>query len=136
LKRKYLFLLFIFFFTFNAASDFNTDIKIKSDSIEFIKDSKQINFLNGVEISSEYVSIISESASYDEINNVITFLGSPSSIKSNKKENIFDGKAEKILFFTNEKVHLIGNAIMNYENISISSNLIILNPQTGKMSSE
>tara|TARA_B100000579_G_C22036089_1_gene490529 strand:- start:75 stop:485 length:411 start_codon:yes stop_codon:yes gene_type:complete len=136
LKRKYLFLLFIFFFTFNAASDFNTDIKIKSDSIEFIKDSKQINFLNGVEISSEYVSIISESASYDEINNVITFLGSPSSIKSNKKENIFDGKAEKILFFTNEKVHLIGNAIMNYENISISSNLIIFNPQTGKMSSE
>tara|TARA_B100001113_G_scaffold352885_1_gene355462 strand:- start:1852 stop:2262 length:411 start_codon:yes stop_codon:yes gene_type:complete len=136
LKRKYLFLLFIFFFTFNAASDFNTDIKIKSDSIEFLKDSKQINFLNGVEISSEYVSIISESASYDEINNVITFLGSPSSIKSNKKENIFDGKAEKILFFTNEKVHLIGNAIMNYENISISSNLIIFNPQTGKMSSE
>ncbi len=136
MKRKYLFLLFIFFFTFNAASDFNTDIKIKSDSIEFIKDSKQINFLNGVEISSEYVSIISESASYDEINNVITFLGSPSSIKSNKKENIFDGKAEKILFFTNEKVHLIGNAIMNYENISISSNLIIFNPQTGKMSSE
>ena len=136
MKRKYLFLLFIFFFTFNAASDFNTDIKIKSDSIEFLKDSKQINFLNGVEISSEYVSIISESASYDEINNVITFLGSPSSIKSNKKENIFDGKAEKILFFTNEKVHLIGNAIMNYENISISSNLIILNPQTGKMSSE
>ncbi len=136
MKRKYLFLLFIFFFTFNAASDFNTDIKIKSDSIEFLKDSKQINFLNGVEISSEYVSIISESASYDEINNVITFLGSPSSIKSNKKENIFDGKAEKILFFTNEKVHLIGNAIMNYENISISSNLIIFNPQTGKMSSE
>ena len=136
MKRKYLFLLFIFFFTFNAASDFNTDIKIKSDSIEFLKDSKQINFLNGVEISSEYVSIISESASYDEINNVITFLGSPSSIKSNKKEDIFDGKAEKILFFTNEKVHLIGNAIMNYENISISSNLIIFNPQTGKMSSE
>ena len=72
---------------------------------------------------------------YDEINNVITFLGNPSSIKSNKEENLFDGQAEKILFFTDEKVHLKGNATMKYENISISSNLIIFNPQTGKMSS-
>ncbi len=136
MKRKYLFLLFIFFSILNTASDFNTDIKIKSDSIEFLKDSNKINFLNGVEISSEYVSIFSESAIYDETRNVITFSGSPSSIKSNKKENFFDGEAEKILFFTNEKVHLMGNATMNYENISISSNLIIFNPQTGKMSSE
>ena len=57
-------------------------------------------------------------------------------IKSNKKDNIFDGKAEKIIFFNDQKVHLIGNASMKYENISISSNLIVFNPQTGKISSD
>tara|TARA_B100000900_G_scaffold401203_1_gene405621 strand:- start:62 stop:421 length:360 start_codon:yes stop_codon:yes gene_type:complete len=119
-----------------VTSNFKTDIKIKSESIEFLKDSNKINFLNNVEITSEYVSINSEAAVYDQAKNVITFSGSPSSIKSNKEENFFDGKAEKILFFTDEKVHLVGNAIMNYENISISSNIIIFNPQTGKMSSE
>jgi len=136
LKKKYLFLFFVLSISFHATSNFKTDIKIKSESIEFLKDSNKINFLNNVEITSEYVSINSEAAVYDQAKNVITFSGSPSSIKSNKEENFFDGKAEKILFFTDEKVHLVGNAIMNYENISISSNIIIFNPQTGKMSSE
>jgi len=136
LKKKYLFLFFVLSISFHATSNFKTDIKIKSESIEFLKDSNKINFLNNVEITSEYVSINSEAAVYDQAKNVITFSGNPSSIKSNKEENFFDGKAEKILFFTDEKVHLVGNAIMNYENISISSNIIIFNPQTGKMSSE
>lgn len=136
MKKKYLFLFFVLSISFHATSNFKTDIKIKSESIEFLKDSNKINFLNNVEITSEYVSINSEAAVYDQAKNVITFSGNPSSIKSNKEENFFDGKAEKILFFTDEKVHLVGNAIMNYENISISSNIIIFNPQTGKMSSE
>ena len=135
MKIKYLILFFLLFTSFHATSNFKSNIKIKSESIEFLKDSKKVTFLNNVEITSEYVSIKSESAMYDEIKNVITFLGNPSSIKSNKEESLFDGQADKILFFTDEKVHLKGNATMKYENISISSNHIIFNPQTGKMSS-
>ena len=117
-------------------SEYSNDIKIKSGTIEFIKESNKINFLNNVVIDSEFVNIVAESAIYDDINSVISLLGYPSLISSNKQDNIFDGKAEKILFFNDEKVHLIGNASMKYENISISSDIIIFNPQTGNISSD
>ena len=117
-------------------SEYSNDIKIKSGTIEFIKETNKINFLNNVVIDSEFVNIVAESAIYDNINSVISLEGSPSLRSSNKQDNRFDGKAEKILFFNNEKVHLIGDASMKYENISISSNMIIFNPQTGNISSD
>ena len=136
MKNKFLVTFGILFFSITLVSEYSNDIKIKSGTIEFIKESNKINFLNDVVIDSEFVNIVAESAIYDNINSVISLLGSPSLISSNKQENIFDGKAEKILFFNNEKVHLIGNASMKYENISISSNMIIFNPQTGNISSD
>ena len=72
----------------------------------------------------------------DEIKDVISLVGKPSTIESNKDGSSFDGKAEKIIFYNDEKVHLIGNASIKYENISISSNMIIFNPETGQISSE
>ena len=134
-KNKFLSLIVIFLFAFNALSDFKSDIKINSNSIEFLKESKKINFFDSVEINSKYVNIKAESATYDQKEDVISFSGKPSIIKSNKDGNLFNGKAEKILFFNDEKVHLIGNASMKYEDISISSNIIIFNPQSGKMTS-
>jgi len=136
LKNKFLVTFGILFFSITLVSEYSNDIKIKSGTIEFIKESNKINFLNNVVIDSEFVNIVAESAIYDDINSVISLLGSPSLISSNKQDNIFDGKAEKILFFNDEKVHLIGNASMKYENISISSNIIIFNPQTGNISSD
>tara|TARA_B100001778_G_scaffold228913_1_gene190300 strand:- start:262 stop:672 length:411 start_codon:yes stop_codon:yes gene_type:complete len=136
LKNKFLVTFGILFFSITLVSEYSNDIKIKSGTIEFIKESNKINFLNDVVIDSEFVNIVAESAIYDNINSVISLLGSPSLISSNKQDNIFDGKAEKILFFNDEKVHLIGNASMKYENISISSNIIIFNPQTGNISSD
>ena len=136
MKNKFLVTFGILFFSITLVSEYSNDIKIKSGTIEFIKESNKINFLNDVVIDSEFVNIVAESAIYDDINNVISLLGSPSLISSNKQDNIFDGKAEKILFFNDEKVHLIGNASMKYENISISSNIIIFNPQTGNISSD
>tara|TARA_B100001769_G_scaffold116409_1_gene90828 strand:- start:256 stop:669 length:414 start_codon:yes stop_codon:yes gene_type:complete len=127
--------IFLVCISLNAQPGFKSDININSDSIEFLKESDKINFFNNVEINSEYVNIKAESAIYDHIKNVISFKGSPSFIKSKKDDNLFDGKAETILFFNDEKIHLIGNASMKYENLSISSNSIIFNPQTGKMSS-
>ena len=136
MKNKFLVTFGILFFSITLVSEYSNDIKIKSGTIEFIKESNNINFLNDVVIDSEFVNIVAESAIYDNINSVISLLGSPSLISSNKQDNIFDGKAEKILFFNDEKVHLIGNASMKYENISISSNIIIFNPQTGNISSD
>ena len=136
MKNKFLVTFGILFFSITLVSEYSNDIKIKSGTIEFIKESNKINFLNNVVIDSEFVNIVAESAIYDDINSVISLLGSPSLISSNKQDNLFDGKAEKILFFNDEKVHLIGNASMKYENISISSNIIIFNPQTGNISSD
>jgi lipopolysaccharide transport protein LptA len=137
LNNKSLFLItFSIFFSFVLhAVEINKDIKIKSDSIEFLKENNQISFLNNVEIRSNSVRIVANSATYDDFKNVISISGRPSTIESSMKDTFFSGKANKILFFNDEKIHLIGNASMKYESISIASDLIIFNPQTGKLSS-
>jgi len=136
LKNFYFLLFILSFISIELASSFDNNIRIKSDSIEFLEKNNQINFLNNVEINSDFVNIKAESAVYDDIKDMISILGKPSTIKSSKKDTSFNGKAEEIIFFNDEKIHLIGNASMKYENISISSNIIIFNPRTGKISSE
>ncbi len=119
-----------------SAVSLNEDIQIKSDTVEFLKEANQISFINNVEINSNFVTISAKSALYDDISKIISIKGIPSLIKSNKDDSFFSGTAEKIIFFSDEKIHLIGNASMKYENVSISSNIIIFNPRTGKFSSE
>lgn len=132
-----LFFVFLIFFSFSIFSkDLNEHVKIKSDSIEFYKESNQINFKHNVEIKSDFISIEASSAIYDNSENSISLTGTPTTITSNKDNNDFSGTANKIIFYTNEKVHLIGNAKMIYENLTISSDFIIFNPMTGKFSSE
>ena len=132
-----LFFLFLIFFSFTIFSvELNEHVKIKSDSIEFYKESNQINFKHNVEIKSDHINIEALSAIYDDSENSISLTGMPATITSNKDNNDFSGTANKIIFYTNEKVHLIGNAKMIYENLTISSELIIFNPITGNFSSE
>ena len=132
-----LFFVFLILFSFSIFSkDLNEHVKIKSDSIEFYKESNQINFKHNVEIKSDFISIEASSAIYDNSENSISLTGTPTTITSNKDNNDFSGTANNIVFYTNEKVHLIGNAKMIYENLTISSELIIFNPMTGKFSSE
>ena len=135
IKSLFLITFSIFFSFVLHAVEINKDIKIKSDSIEFLKENNQISFLNNVEIRSNSVRIVANSATYDDFKNVISISGRPSTIESSMKDTVFSGKANKILFFNDEKIHLIGNASMKYESISIASDLIIFNPQTGKLSS-
>ena len=134
-KLLFLITLSIFFSFVLQAIEINKDIKIKSDSVEFLKENNQISFMNNVEIRSNSVRIVANSATYDDFKNVISISGRPSRIESSMKDTVFSGKANKILFFNDEKIHLIGNASMKYESISIASDLIIFNPQTGKLSS-
>ena len=128
-------ILFFVTTSITIAEDLN-DIKIKSDKVELKIDNNKINFLNNVFIDSKHISISASSAIYDDKNQVVTLYGSPSKITSNKDNDVFYGLADKILFFNNERIHLIGNATMEYDGISISSNLIIFNPKTGNVSSE
>ena len=134
IKLSFVFLIFFSFSIFSK--DLNEHVKIKSDSIEFYKEYNQINFKHNVEIKSDFISIEASSAIYDNSENSISLTGTPTTITSNKDNNDFSGTANKIIFYTNEKVHLIGNAKMIYENLTISSDLIIFNPMTGKFSSE
>ena len=132
-----LFFVFLIFFSFSIFSkDLNEHVKIKSDSIEFYKEYNQINFKHNVEIKSDFISIEASSAIYDNSENSISLTGMPTTITSNKDNNDFSGTANKIIFYTNEKVHLIGNAKMIYENLTISSEHIIFKPITGNFSSE
>ena len=137
MKNKHLIIISFFLFTLDLSSkNLINHIKIKSDKVEFIKNLRNVSFFSNVNINSSYVEISANSAIYDQIKEVISISGDPSSIKSNKKNNFFDGEAETILFFSDEKVHLVGNASIKFDNISISSNLIIFNPKTGKITSD
>ena len=135
MKNKIIVLVFIFIFDVNGAI-INKNINIKSDSVEFIEQLNQISFQNNVEIDSDNIVIKADSAIYDNSEDLISFIGMPTTIKSEEMEVEFSGTAQKILFYNDEKIHLIGNAYMQYEGISISSELIIFNPKTGKLSSE
>ncbi len=138
MKKKYLILFCLFLLTFDINStSFIDHVEIKSDKVEFSNNSKNVSFLSNVNINSNYVVISANSAIYDNKKELISISGDPSSIRSNKNDNSFNGVAEKIIFFSDEKVHLIGNASIKFDNLSISSNLIIFNPRSGKiMSSE
>ena len=137
MKTKHLIIISFFLFTLDLSSkNLINHIKIESDKVEFINNLKNVSFVSNVNINSSYVEISANSAIYDQIKEVISISGDPSSIKSNKKNNFFDGEAETILFFSDEKVHLVGNASIKFDNISISSNLIIFNPKTGKITSD
>ena len=137
MKKKYLIIIpfFLFILDLNSKS-LASEVKIESDKVEFSNDSKNISFFSNVNINSSYVEISASSAIYDDKKEVISISGDPSSIKSNKKNNFFNGEAETILFFSDEKVHLVGNASIKFDNISINSNLIIFNPKTGKITSD
>jgi len=95
-----------------------------------------ISFFNNVKITSENINVSAKEAIYDSELETISVIGFPSTITSSKKGTDFSGKAEKIIIYSDEKVHLVGNASMSYENINITSNKIVFNPQTGNLISE
>ena len=66
--KNFYFLLFVLScISIELSSSFDNDIRIKSDAIEFLEKNNQINFLNNVEINSDFVNIKADSAVYDDI---------------------------------------------------------------------
>ena len=137
MKNKHLIIIPFFLFTLDLSSkNLINHVKIESDKVEVINSLNKVSFFSNVNINSSYVVISANSAIYDQKKEVISISGDPSSIKSNKENNFFNGEAETILFFSDEKVHLVGNALIKFDNLSINSNLIIFNPKTGKITSD
>ena len=120
----------------NIVANINKTVNIESDTVEYMKAANSISFLNNVKIASENINVLAKEAIYNSELDIISVIGFPSIITSSKKGTNFKGKAEKIIIYSNEKIHLVGNASMSYENINITSNKIVFNPQTGNLMSE
>ena len=106
------------------------DLVINSDKVNIANNDKVI-FSENISIDSGIVLINADMAIYDNDTKIIEITGNPSSLKSLDNKKDFFGSAAKIVFYNNEKVHLVGNAKMRYENMTISSEKIIFSPSTG-----
>ena len=106
------------------------DLVINSDKVNIANNDKVI-FSENISIDSGIVLINADMAIYDNDTKIIEITGNPSSLKSLDNKKDFFGSASKIVFYNNEKVHLLGNAKMKYENMTISSEKIIFSPSTG-----
>ena len=133
MNQKYIFLLCLIFFNDISANIFNDKTNITAERIEYNQNSNEVSFSNNVQISSNILSITASTAIYNNESNLFSIKGLPSIIKSNNSKRAFNGEADEILLFSDEKVHLIGNANIKIDNISVSSKLIIFNPITGKI---
>ena len=120
----------------NISAGINKKVNIESATVEYIRLTNSISFLNNVKITSDKINVSAEKAIYNGESEIISVTGFPSVITSGKEGAQFMGKAEKIIIYSDEKVHLVGNATMSYENINITSNKIVFNPQTGNFTSE
>ena len=119
-----------------SSESYIDNLEIDANSIIVSPAENRIIFSDNVLLNTGKLILKSDSAIYDELDKNITLDGMPSSINSMEGSKIFKGSANKIIFFSNSKVHLIGKAIMNYDNINISSNSIVFNPENGKMTSD
>ena len=133
MNKKYIFLLCLIFFNNISANIINDKTNITAERIEYNQNSNEVSFLNNVQINSNILSITANTAIYNNESNLFSIKGLPSIIKSNNSKRAFNGEADEILLFSDEKVHLIGNANIKIDNMSISSKLIIFNPITGKI---
>jgi lipopolysaccharide transport protein LptA len=118
-----------------SSESYIDNLEIDATSIIVSPAKNQITFSDNVLLNTGKLILKSDRAIYNELDKTITLEGMPSSINSMAGSKNFKGSANKIIFFSNSKVQLIGKAIMNYDNINISSNSIVFNPENGKMTS-
>ena len=111
----------------------SNNIVINSGAIEVEKKSNKIFFNDGVFIKSGEFTIEAREAIFNKINKIISVYGEPSKISSTAKNNFFTGSADEIIFAETNKIQLVGNATIYYDDISISSKEIIFNARNGEV---
>lgn len=136
MKHLCTFLFCFVFFNTIYADIFDEKTNISAEKIEYHQNLNEVTFFKNVLIESNIFSIKANTATYNNNKNLFLIKGLPSVIKSNNTNKVFNGVADEILLFSDDKVHLKGNANIKIDNISISSKLIIFNPITGKIFSE
>ena len=135
-KLSLLPLLMLCYFAYGQSQDNqfkSNNIIINSGAIEIEKKSNKIFFNDGVHIKSGEFSIEAREAIFNKINKIISVYGEPSKISSTATNNFFTGSADKIIFVETDKIQLVGNATINYDDISISSKEIIFNAKNGEV---
>tara|TARA_X000000950_G_scaffold47459_2_gene54879 strand:+ start:4743 stop:5153 length:411 start_codon:yes stop_codon:yes gene_type:complete len=136
LKHICTFIFCFVFFNTIFADIFDEKTNISAEKIEYHQNLNEVTFFKNVLIESNIFSIKANRATYNNNKNLFLIKGLPSVIKSNNSNKVFSGVADEIILFSDDKVHLKGNANIKIDNISISSKLIIFNPITGKIFSE
>ena len=136
MKHICTFLFCFVFFNTIFADILDEKTNISAEKIEYHQNLNEVTFSKNVQIESNIFSIKANKATYNNNKNLFLIKGIPSVIKSNNSNKVFSGVADEILLFSNDKVHLKGNANIKIDNITISSKLIIFNPITGKIFSE
>tara|TARA_A100001011_G_scaffold259522_1_gene267879 strand:- start:2913 stop:3329 length:417 start_codon:yes stop_codon:yes gene_type:complete len=132
----FIFIFCFVFFNTIFADIFDEKTNISAEKIEYHQNLNEVTFFKNVLIESNIFSIKANRATYNNNKNLFLIKGLPSVIKSNNSNKVFSGVADEIILFSDDKVHLKGNANIKIDNISISSKLIIFNPITGKIFSE
>ena len=135
-KISLLFILILCHLAYGQSKDNqfkSNNIVINSGAIEVEKKSNKIFFTDGVLIESDEFTIEASKAIFNKINKIISVYGEPSKISSNAKNNFFTGSADEIIFTETDKIQLVGDATIYYDDISISSKEIIFNARNGEV---
>ena len=117
-----------------SANEIN-GLSINSEEINLIEEENIISFKKNILIETQTIKMLSQEAVYFTETDIIELNGKPSLISKNKN-NYFKVEAEKIIFFNDEKIHLIGKASMGYRNININSKRIVFNSKSGLLSKD
>ena len=98
------------------------DISINSNTVTLNERNNSILFEGSIEINFGSFRIFGNNALLSYENETLTLTGDPASITSELKE--INGEAKKFIIHPNQSLEMIGNATLNNNNQSISSQLI------------
>ena len=98
------------------------DISINSNTVTLNERNNSILFEGSIEITFGNFRIFGNNALLSYENETLTLTGDPASITSELKE--INGEAKKFIIHPNQSLEMIGNATLNNNNQSISSELI------------
>ena len=109
---------------------------INSGIVSIEKNQNKVFFENGISIKSDEFKIEADKATYDNSSKITTVFGNPATIKSLTEDNLYTGSADLITFTETNRVKLIGNAFIKFDDVNVSSKEIIFNAKDGKILSD
>jgi lipopolysaccharide transport protein LptA len=109
------------------------NIIINSGIVSIEKNQNKVFFENGISIKSDEFKIEADKATYDNSSKITTVFGNPATIKSLTEDNLYTGSADLITFTETNRVKLIGNAFIKFDDVNVSSKEIIFNAKDGKI---